>query len=821
MDVLVYDPNSSNTLVGLLKGQGLSFEIYMDREAFSKKVVSSRDSSLLIFLGEGTFDDDLRWLSSLEIRDRRAVVVVPSGHKGMISREYTVYERPVSMEVLANSLGHTSGDGNSRAGYEALLSVLFNLEQNMFTGSLAVHLFSHEARYVYKNGRMVDFLWDGESRPELALLPMGAHVHGWTEEPGAVPEQVAGYEQMEPLHDQLDSWLELTGQLPKMDAVLDIDERVLVEHLEDIPDMANPVLRLLDGGSSMLDVILSSQYDPLTTARYLAYLYFAGVIYESEDLSASPSEGGEKQFSEWLRDPVKAVQKIRRTNNRKRDTDVGMKLPQPRGKVVDELHMQSPVPDSPQDAPRDEDGDTSQDIPDESEPVRKPSSEPISSDGSDSSTVVGEISLESPNEGVNDNLPKADFDIYDAETIPPNLLSVPKELSDSDQRETLLGLGKLQVPELDDADTMVLPALEQEGHTESTAEGSDSDDTSDVRNQEDADFAAEASESTEIHPLEHRDTLIIAQEKADDGEKDGQEDKDDYEPTPIPSPKPFVGRDGDRDNAQLNLETLQYHRRSHSALLWIVLLGVVILVVGAYRLFSGNDEDGIMHKGMAAPTSAAEKGTSDVHGTPTSMKKAPPKQKRERVPDSQKLRLTAGTHEDGSDSGTSGASEIAAASSSKPSSEPKGKQVDMAPQPRPQSQADALKREENRALVDQFMRQKSWKFLRMLEKRHAECPDDLYLKGALAYAYAYKGNSSKAASLAAETLKADSKNYLAWYALASIALERGQNAKMREYFFRFLQNAPQDMVGRKWMDTQTYKYIKTQVKIYKKQHNIK
>lgn len=83
---------------------------------------------------------------------------------------------------------------------------------------------------------------------------------------------------------RVDEWGRLLEQLPPLDTVLEVDRRVLVDRLGEIPDELNGILRLVDGHRSILELVDSSPFEDLSTLSTVSKLYFEGLLVPSSGL---------------------------------------------------------------------------------------------------------------------------------------------------------------------------------------------------------------------------------------------------------------------------------------------------------------------------------------------------------------------------------------------------------------------------------------------------------------------------------------------------------------------------------------------------------
>jgi DNA-binding response OmpR family regulator len=81
---------------------------------------------------------------------------------------------------------------------------------------------------------------------------------------------------------RLDEWSRLLEQLPPLTHRFEIDTAELAARLGEVPDDNNPILRMVDGKRSLLEVIDSSDFGDLECLQAVARLYFEGLLTDLE-----------------------------------------------------------------------------------------------------------------------------------------------------------------------------------------------------------------------------------------------------------------------------------------------------------------------------------------------------------------------------------------------------------------------------------------------------------------------------------------------------------------------------------------------------------
>ncbi|HEY0252966.1 MAG TPA: DUF4388 domain-containing protein, partial [Kofleriaceae bacterium] len=79
---------------------------------------------------------------------------------------------------------------------------------------------------------------------------------------------------------RLDEWSRLLEQLPPLSHRFEIDTAELAGRLGEVPDDNNPILRLIDGKRSLLEVIDASDFGDLECLQAISRLYFEGLLVD-------------------------------------------------------------------------------------------------------------------------------------------------------------------------------------------------------------------------------------------------------------------------------------------------------------------------------------------------------------------------------------------------------------------------------------------------------------------------------------------------------------------------------------------------------------
>ena len=101
---------------------------------------------------------------------------------------------------------------------------------------------------------------------------------------------------------RVDEWTRLLEQLPPLRTRLDLDPEQIRDRLHEIPDEVNKILRLFDGGRTIVEVIDDSPFEDLSTLGTISKLYFEGIL-----VAPAGQELGSAAFDALLRDSSRSV----------------------------------------------------------------------------------------------------------------------------------------------------------------------------------------------------------------------------------------------------------------------------------------------------------------------------------------------------------------------------------------------------------------------------------------------------------------------------------------------------------------------------------
>ncbi len=145
-----------------------------------------------------------------------------------------------------------------------------------FTGA------SSKARIVFRQGRVVDAAFQGVSGEDallrILLLCEGPYhvVFGPSLERAAFSLGLREF--CTRIFPRALRWRELVGKSVPLTALLALDFAKLKEHLAELPDGINAVMRLFDGRRQVLTVVLEAPLEEVVTLEVITRLYALGVI---------------------------------------------------------------------------------------------------------------------------------------------------------------------------------------------------------------------------------------------------------------------------------------------------------------------------------------------------------------------------------------------------------------------------------------------------------------------------------------------------------------------------------------------------------------
>ncbi|HET9988606.1 MAG TPA: DUF4388 domain-containing protein, partial [Kofleriaceae bacterium] len=109
---------------------------------------------------------------------------------------------------------------------------------------------------------------------------------------------------------RLDEWSRLLEQLPPLTHRFEIDTPELAGRLGEVPDDNNPILRVIDGKRSLLEVIDASDFGDLECLQAISRLYFEGLLVDLDPEQRPRRDTGKPMplvIVETAQTPIEAV----------------------------------------------------------------------------------------------------------------------------------------------------------------------------------------------------------------------------------------------------------------------------------------------------------------------------------------------------------------------------------------------------------------------------------------------------------------------------------------------------------------------------------
>lgn len=231
----------------------------------------------VVFVTEqGALEEKLRGLE-LGVDDYLAK---PIFVREVVTRVHMLLARRNKQRIAAESLARTRFSGALED--VAVVDLLQTIEVSQKSGVATVVQGKREAKLFFRQGRLVD-AEVGELRGEEAVYRAITWTRGTfdlefrdVDMPSAI-EAPTHVLLMEGLR-RVDELGRLSEQLPDQASIIDLDHTALLERLTEIPDELNGILRLIDGRSTLLDLVDGSPFDDLSTLTVLSKFYFEGLL---------------------------------------------------------------------------------------------------------------------------------------------------------------------------------------------------------------------------------------------------------------------------------------------------------------------------------------------------------------------------------------------------------------------------------------------------------------------------------------------------------------------------------------------------------------
>lgn len=189
-----------------------------------------------------------------------------------------------------------------------LIDLLQAIEEHGRTGVAELTRGAHRGVLYFREGRVIDAAM-GKLRGAAAVHGMmlwgeGAYVVRYT-------ETVMRRERIESSTQDLlldgmravERWESAQGSGPALDRLFEVNYRLLADHLREMPDEVNKVIRLFDGYRTVHDVIDDSSLGAVETLQIISKLQGQNLIYDVTPEQGDENLvdiGGAPRLSDWL-----------------------------------------------------------------------------------------------------------------------------------------------------------------------------------------------------------------------------------------------------------------------------------------------------------------------------------------------------------------------------------------------------------------------------------------------------------------------------------------------------------------------------------------
>lgn len=163
-----------------------------------------------------------------------------------------------------------------------VVDLLQTLNSSRRTGAVKIRSGRHHAVLYFRDGEVIDAELARLRGEEAVFRALTWHSGEFdvdlceVERPDVVGKPLQGL-LMEGMR-RVDEWARLTGELPALSSVVQVDHTALATRLPQVPDELEGILGLVDGSKTLLQVIDESPYDDLSTASVIAKLHREGLI---------------------------------------------------------------------------------------------------------------------------------------------------------------------------------------------------------------------------------------------------------------------------------------------------------------------------------------------------------------------------------------------------------------------------------------------------------------------------------------------------------------------------------------------------------------
>lgn len=243
---------------------------------------------IVLLTSQRSIEDKVRGLE-LGIED---CLTKPIFVRELLARVNLLLARRTQDSIAANRTTAGGRDGRFAGSTSdmAVVDLLQTFEVSRKSG--VVHLTSgaQSAKVFFRDGKVIDAELGklrGEEAVYRALIWNEATFE--VEVKSVANEDVIGSSTQAILMEgmrRVDEWGRLCEQLPPLGTVFEIDQRLLLERLSEIPDELNGILRLFDAKRTLSEVVDESPFEDLSTLQTIAKLFFEGLLAPRVDETA-------------------------------------------------------------------------------------------------------------------------------------------------------------------------------------------------------------------------------------------------------------------------------------------------------------------------------------------------------------------------------------------------------------------------------------------------------------------------------------------------------------------------------------------------------
>ncbi|MBI3070871.1 MAG: DUF4388 domain-containing protein [Deltaproteobacteria bacterium] len=184
------------------------------------------------------------------------------------------------------------------------VDIIQTIELGRKTGQLRVTLGPRTAVVTFRDGQILDAEY-GPLRGERAVYRLFQAVEGFFElDFGDVdaPSRITQTTQALLMEGMLriDQWVRFEEQLPSFDKVIEVDYTQLGNRLSELPDDANPLLKLIDGKRTLRQVIEECELDEIASLNLISKLFFEAILTDEGRPREPSSEMSLQSLQGWV-----------------------------------------------------------------------------------------------------------------------------------------------------------------------------------------------------------------------------------------------------------------------------------------------------------------------------------------------------------------------------------------------------------------------------------------------------------------------------------------------------------------------------------------